>query len=911
MTTPYVCLSCRFQVSRKFGQANPHRWSQKIRFASTQGAIPTTEETAKQGSEGRAPSQGRRRRAERIKPGQDRSLEKLFGSSTELQGRHQSTREALERRPFRHRSTNTEATISLPTPKSSTTQVSVAELGWPIGHNSDADLVKCWRQFDELLVDGRDNFFRRLSAHERVQLSKGQLFQSLLRRTVDACVKPGDNGAAILGPAMATAKLQRAGLMDNSYWTGTLQTLLVAVAQGKEENRHSDAARNLQEVVRVWNVLFRSLRLSSPLKSSSVDPLSWSCLPHQRALERIKIHSSKLFESRFLHFLPQLASSREGPEIATAALATYQLLRTQAVQRVDVTTSSNTPFLRFLAHLVPYSDTETSSLRSRLEEWGCPGEFVDGMLVEFENPTPNALVFLASLKPEHAPKKSATEDERINALFFKRLSRVLEKSDVRRAEALWDDAQNWYGEALQDSKPRPTTVITSDNTSKTCDTEQNPTTNMPAALYDRFMMVFMALRSPNKAIDVWNRLIREGSGPSQSTWNSMLSGCQTARDVRSSNDVWQKMQDAKIKPDVGCWTTRIHTLSSGRRYELGLQALNEMGHRWLDAVSRSRHMKSADSKAPPLATLGDVDGFVKPTIQPVNAAISGLARHGRAEDVGRVMAWAETLGIAPDVFTFNTLIRHAIRAGDATHALEILQKMEAHKVIPDIVTFTTLLDGFVRDPNVTGDTADQQQPHEIMMKMLEEMEDLGIKANAFSYGTLIDALLTQHSNLAAAETVLDHMISKGIRPSPHINTMLLRHYFEQPSPDLGRLESLWRRILHEGAIVDALLYDRMVEGYARIGKITMMMSFMRRMLREGKKPGWGAVVAVVRALVAQDQWESAAEVIDDATRRDGPLRAVARDRRSQDEFEELVVELRRRGLRLPSEQQEGKPTIPS
>ena len=77
-----------------------------------------------------------------------------------------------------------------------------------------------------------------------------------------------------------------------------------------------------------------------------------------------------------------------------------------------------------------------------------------------------------------------------------------------------------------------------------------------------------------------------------------------------------------------------------------------------------------------------------------------------------------------------------------------------------------------------------------------------------------------------------------------------------------------------------------------------MLRFLRMVPEQGKSPGWGALVQVLRALITNREWGRCAEVVEDVEREGGLLRN-GQGRvggREKAEFWDLVAGLRERGV---------------
>ncbi|KAI9675752.1 MAG: hypothetical protein M1817_001119 [Caeruleum heppii] len=234
-----------------------------------------------------------------------------------------------------------------------------------------------------------------------------------------------------------------------------------------------------------------------------------------------------------------------------------------------------------------------------------------------------------------------------------------------------------------------------------------------------------------------------------------------------------------------------------------------------------------------------------------------------------------------------------------------------------------------------------------ILNLLSTLESHGLRPTPRSYSTLILHLLHQHNSLAGAKAVLDHMAGRGLKPSHHVYTMLVTHYFaDRPGagPDLRGLEALWMRIQLEAGVVDVVFYDRLIEGYCRVAETARLspvtlppppppppspyssslspspsssstppqqttlttyatsksLYFLDHMLRDGKRPGWTALNALVRNLWYEGLVGEVERLVGELLGGRGAWkrRSVGGGRVGEEAFWRLVQELRGRGLRI-------------
>ena len=414
-------------------------------------------------------------------------------------------------------------------------------------------------------------------------------------------------------------------------------------------------------------------------------------------------------------------------------------------------------------------------------------------------------------------------------------------------------------------------------------------------LFAEFLTAFFAVSRPDRAIEVWNAMMNSSQTPTQRHWIAMLEGCSKERDLPSLVSIWQRMKAAGVQPNNQAYTIYLGGLLRCRNWQTALNTIEEMGRDWDSVKSLEPGLDSATD--PPLEP--DMDRLV-PSIVPLNAAIAGFLATGKPDMAEAVRNWAQARNISANTTTYNTLLRWAVRADDSEQVQKLLKEMKACKCQPNIVTFTILLDGHFRSPgySVKHQTAAEQQ--QLVARVFQDMTEHGIEANPHTYSVMLDGLLRSGSfNIAAAQAVLAHMSSQGIKPSPHVSTILITHYFACKPPDLAAIDSIWRRMQLEKSSVDHVFYDRMIEGYGRIGEVDSMLSFLSQMHKAGQVPGWIALLTALRALVRAQEWESVRNLVRDVIAEEGLLSHGTRGWRGERDFWELVEELSLSGLDLP------------
>ncbi|KAG9239242.1 hypothetical protein BJ875DRAFT_436670 [Amylocarpus encephaloides] len=456
----------------------------------------------------------------------------------------------------------------------------------------------------------------------------------------------------------------------------------------------------------------------------------------------------------------------------------------------------------------------------------------------------------------------------------KRIKIALANKDFLRLHELWEEASQLP--VLKESSQQP------NSTSRNSSSWETLTANV----CDLFILSFMTVRRPNKAVDVWNYMIDAGIDPTVATWNAMLGGCRASNDATTMEEVWEKMENSGTKPDVACWTTRVVGLVDGNRADLALQALDEMRRRWILAITK----KHGNLSKHELQKAESLPATPKPAIEVVNAAISGLLRKKDTKTAFQILRWAGELGVKPDLYTYNTLLGHFIRDGRTKEARQLLQQMHdaGHKA--DAVTFTTIMDDLLSSSN----TQTPDQLKENIVTVLSQMEQAGIRANLHIYGKIVYHVV-QSQNAGTPELVnfiLERMAKDGLQPSKHIYTTLVQHCFEQQPPNIGAARSLIERAQLQPGNTDNIFWDRVIEGYAKAGETSTAMRVLGKIHSRAGAPGWFTLRTLLSALVEGQEWDLARTLVRN-TKADqgGPLPEEERGKEGQHQFWRLVEEL--------------------
>ncbi|KAL1901360.1 hypothetical protein Sste5346_001765 [Sporothrix stenoceras] len=452
-------------------------------------------------------------------------------------------------------------------------------------------------------------------------------------------------------------------------------------------------------------------------------------------------------------------------------------------------------------------------------------------------------------------------------------------------------------------------------------------------MLDYFIMAFTTLRMSDRAIAVWNLMTMAGIKPTLRTWTSFIEGFKGANNPAGIHNIWERLVASGIQVDTAVWTARISGLIQSGDTEAGMQALDEMQRLWeasqqeekLAATLRQKVIGNSSSSS---SSTDDSkkDGkdlktskesrpqskAIKPTIEPVNAAIAGMLRRGDMAAAKKVLAWAGRHGIEPDIITFNTILRPLVRDGAADEVAGLLDMMRQRSIRPDEATITILLDDTIGGDAMAGRSPEERA--EVVKRVLADVEASGLDANQQNYAKIIYLLLQDDQADAAVSVVFKRMRQRNIPMSSHIYTILAEEYFMRNPPDLDAVRYLIEHgqpgvparqtspykassesekgvpvraesvsvstsdvaspveseaadldsdsppVTHTPPTFDRVFWERVVRGFAQVGDTASAQKYFAH-IADSVSVTSSTLEDLLRALISNNEWDAAAQLV--------------------------------------------------
>lgn len=364
------------------------------------------------------------------------------------------------------------------------------------------------------------------------------------------------------------------------------------------------------------------------------------------------------------------------------------------------------------------------------------------------------------------------------------------------------------------------------------------------AIWNQFIMAFNALRRPQRAIEVWETMHAVGLKPTIKTYTAMMEGCSRGRNAAALENVWNQIVALKVPLDTHVWTVRISGLIQCGKPEAGLAALEEMARIWNDR-----------ERLPALATQA-----VKPSIAPVNAALVGILRIDGVPAAMEILEWADRHNIAPDVFTYNTLLQTMVRrAPEQVDAL--LDMMKEQGVEPDEGTQTTLIEGmgpFLR----SASPGEKVETVKRVLSMVSGNDSK--KTNISAFAKLMFELLKENESSAGIDVAVNHIMQqlweRRLEPTTHMYTILAEHYLNRTPPALDAAHQLIEtHDLVNKPQMDHIFWGRVISGFMGAGDVDSAFAIFER-VKNGNLT-MRLYEHLLRALLARGKMEEATRLV--------------------------------------------------
>ncbi|XP_050210386.1 pentatricopeptide repeat-containing protein At5g02860 [Mercurialis annua] len=285
---------------------------------------------------------------------------------------------------------------------------------------------------------------------------------------------------------------------------------------------------------------------------------------------------------------------------------------------------------------------------------------------------------------------------------------------------------------------------------------------------------------------------------------------------------------------------------------------------------------------------GLVDGMKSSGVAPddytYNTLISCCRRGSLYEEAARVFEEMKMSGFSPDKVTYNALLDVYGKSRRPKEAMEVLKEMESNGFSPSIVTYNSSISAYARDGLL-------KEAMELKMQMVEN----GIKPDVFTYTTLLSGFEKAGMDEPAMR-IFEEMRAAGCKPNIcTFNALIKMHgnrgnfpemmkVFEEIeicncTPDIvtwntllavfgqngmdSEVSGVFREMKRAGFMPERDTFNTLISAYSRCGSFEQAMAVYRRMMEAGITPDLSSYNAVLAALARGGLWEQSEKVFSE------------------------------------------------
>lgn len=357
------------------------------------------------------------------------------------------------------------------------------------------------------------------------------------------------------------------------------------------------------------------------------------------------------------------------------------------------------------------------------------------------------------------------------------------------------------------------------------------------------------------AIEKAEWLIRQmsycGPSPNCATYNTLMKGYCALHDIDKAMDLWSTMRDNgdnKVKPNIVTFNIIVHAMCrKGKLYDearvLLLRLTDEDSEKnlvsstilmdnyfkngnaclalrlWGEICKRSKELDvvaynvlihgyylSLDVIRMYKYVIGMLKTGLAPDIFTYNTLISGLCKVKMIDDACYMFYIVmPRMGVSPDVVSYNILIHGLCKVGNVLKAHELLNCMVEKSMIPKPPIWNTIIHGY-------GKIGDKQSAFYVK----DQMNTYGVSPNVYTYNALI-RMLVKTGEIFEARMLMKEMLMVG--PLPDTVTYNLLVGAESEYGHLYSAHQVYEDMLKRGYHPDVVTYTQLIKGYCLRGKV--------------------------------------------------------------------------------------------
>lgn len=213
---------------------------------------------------------------------------------------------------------------------------------------------------------------------------------------------------------------------------------------------------------------------------------------------------------------------------------------------------------------------------------------------------------------------------------------------------------------------------------------------------------------------------------------------------------------------------------------------------------------------------------IAPNIYTYNSMINGYCKEGNIAEAGVYMSYMSRDGLDPDTHTYTSFILGHCRSNDIDRAYHVFLTMPQKGCRPNVVTYTVLIHGFCEHGRIDEALA-------LFSKMAED----GCQPTVRTYTVLI-AGLCGLGRRCEAFGLFGEMAEKGCEPNVHTYTVLIDSLCKDNK--LEDAHKMLNEMSGKGLVANVVTYNALIDGYCKDRKIESAFAVLEAMEGSGCQP---------------------------------------------------------------------------
>lgn len=239
---------------------------------------------------------------------------------------------------------------------------------------------------------------------------------------------------------------------------------------------------------------------------------------------------------------------------------------------------------------------------------------------------------------------------------------------------------------------------------------------------------------------------------------------------------------------------------------------------------------------------------IRRTVKSLNALLFASIVAKDFKETKRIfMEFPRIYSVAPDLETFNTVIKAFSESESTSSAYSALAEMDRKGVKPNATTFGTMLAGFYKE-----------EKYEDVGKVLELMQKYGVARGVSIYNIRIQSLCKLRKS-DEAKVLLDGMLARGMKPNSETYAHLIHGFCTEERYDEAK--KMFKSMMNHGCRPTSDCYFTFIHYLCKGGEFDTALQICKESMEKGWIPNFGTMKSLVNGLVSIDKVDEARELI--------------------------------------------------